>query len=106
MARMSCICGEILTLPENQVDVKCAKCGRVFNHQGRYLWKEKPGNDLPGTSEIVTGPEAHGDRRAEDQDTALEEAFVAAKLPEVDRRTQAEKEADDAKAARGRTKSR
>ena len=104
MARgMSCICGKILVLPENQSDCKCAHCGRVFNHMGRYLWRENAGNDLPGSGSIMTGEDAHGDRRAEDQDLALEEAFVAAKLPEVDRRSDAEKEADAA-LARGRPK--
>jgi hypothetical protein len=40
------------------------------------------------------------ERRAADQDAALEHAFVAGTLPEEDRRTPAEKAADDKQAAK------
>ena len=80
----TCICSTKLTLPENQGDVKCAHCGRVYTYHGRFLWQESAGNDLPGSSEIL--PVGSGERRAEDEGDAIGEAFAAGKLPEADRR--------------------
>ena len=80
----TCICSTKLTLPENQGDVKCAHCGRVYTYHGRFLWQESAGNDLPGSSEIL--PVGSGERRAEDEGDGIGEAFAAGKLPEVDAR--------------------
>lgn len=86
----TCICGKVLPHHQHQSDFKCAACGRVYNYQGRFLWQESKGNDLPGSSDIVPGGVG---KRAEDDipdpavaDTALEEAFAEGKLPEEDRR--------------------
>jgi hypothetical protein len=82
----TCICGQFVRKPEDQHDFKCQNCGRVYNYRLQYLWKEDTLNELPGTGTFVEGPEAHGERRNEDQDAALEEAFVEGKLPPEDRR--------------------
>lgn len=86
----TCICGQFVKRPENQADTKCMNCGRVYTYNGRYLWREDTLNELPGTGSPISGEEGHGERRAEDQDAALEEAFVEAKLPDEDRRGGAE----------------
>lgn len=89
MRVFTCVCGQTLHLSDtNQQDAKCAACGRVYTANGRFLWRESPGNDLPGSSEFVEVPfiRPEEDRRDDDQDTALEKAFVQAKLPEEDRR--------------------
>lgn len=80
---MTCMCGQFVELPDAQTDVKCLNCGRVFTHQGRLLWQEKAGNDLPGSSDIRPGG---GDKRDEDEGNAIGEAFAAGKLPVKDRR--------------------
>ena len=79
----TCICGEKLPHQERQSDFKCPHCGRVYNYQGRFLWREHPGNDLPGSTDTVPGGV---DRRADDQDAAVEQAFEAGTLPEEPRR--------------------
>lgn len=77
MTAFTCICGNPMSLPQNQGDFECPKCHRVYNHQGRFLWREDE-ND----NKIAGGL----DRRAEDQDTAIEQAFAEGKLPEEPRR--------------------
>jgi hypothetical protein len=91
MRPFQCVCSAILQLPDsNQTDVKCANCGRVFTATGRFLWREQAGNDVPGSSEFVHVPfiTEEEERRAADQDKAVEKAFAEAKLPEEDRRTE------------------
>ena len=89
MRTFSCVCSEVLEVPDsNASDVKCPMCGRVYTHNGRFLWRESPGNSLPGSSEIIGAPivTSDEDMRAEDQDGALEQAFAKGTLPEEDRR--------------------
>lgn len=91
MRAFNCVCSNELQLPDsNQQDIKCPKCGRVYTATGAFLWRESPGNDLPGSSEIIAEPfiTKDEDRRAEDQDKALETAFVEGTLPEEDRRAE------------------
>jgi hypothetical protein len=89
MRAFECVCSTILQTPDtNASDIKCADCGRVYTHNGRFLWRESAGNSLPGSSEIVSGAVVlpDEDKRSKDQDAALEKAFVKGTLPEEDRR--------------------
>lgn len=90
MRPFDCACSNVLQLPDsNQSDVKCPQCGRVYSATGRFLWREQPGNDLPGSTSFMAEPPpfpAEADRRSPDQDAAIEQAFVEGKLPEEDRR--------------------
>lgn len=103
-ADFTCVCGEVLPHQSAQSDFKCPHCGRVYNYQGRFLWQESAGNDLPGSSDIIDG--AGIGKRLEDKvpdpeapQKALEQAFEEGKLPDEPRRkTDAElqQEADEA----------
>lgn len=67
-----CICGEELLLPANHDDVKCTACSRVFNHQGRFLWREgKDGRPMSGAES--------GEKRSDDQIAAAEQALEEGK---------------------------
>lgn len=104
----TCICGKELPHQERQADFKCAHCGRVYNYQGRFLWKEHPGNDVPGSSDLEEGGLSRRaeDLHPEDEDArqhALEGAFEVGALPEEPRRKTDEElfnEAVEAKAAK------
>ena len=98
-AKITCICGKELQLPEGQVDVKCEHCGRVYTYSGHFLWKEAAGNSIPGSSEMEPGGVG---KRAEDDSldpdapiVALEHAFEEGKLPEQPRRKTDEELAAD-----------
>lgn len=89
----SCICGNILPHQEQQADFKCPNCGRVYNYQGRFLWKEAAGNSLVGSSPIDESEGGGIGKRLEDQIPdpeaamlALEKAAEEGKLPEEPRR--------------------
>jgi hypothetical protein len=91
MRPFECVCSKELQLPDsNQQDIKCPNCGRVYTANGRYLWRESPGNDVPGSSDIDNTPfiAPEEDRRADDQDEAVVAAFVEGTLPEEDRRAE------------------
>ena len=81
-----CICGVTIRRSEGQHDFKCEHCGRVYTYRGQMLWRESTLNSLPGTGEIITDDNSFYNRRADNQDEALEEAFVEGKLPEEPRR--------------------
>lgn len=106
MPTKTCVCGADFPLPEGQVDVTCAKCNRTYNYQGKFLWAENKKGEIKPGGTGVRAEDLQTDPAKEADVFALENAFVAAKLPEHDRRTQIENVIAADKAHRAKQKSK